>query len=591
MGMSVDAFAAKSSGIGMLGGAFTRMNLGIAGAGLALGAATKEAIDFEAAMGNVATIIDTNVESMDDLKKQVIALSKTTPIAMGDMAEGLYQIRSAGRAASEQMEILDNSNKLAIAGLGTTTESVDMITSAMNVFKKEALTSTVAADVLFKTVQGGKTKVALLAPEFGKTALAASEVGVSFRELMAMTAAVTNTGVQTAEVQTEITGALISLNKRTSEMIDIQEKLSGHVGITGAEFIEFSKTAVGAMEKVNNYATKNRLDLFKIYGRKEGALASIALTKLQNETYKKLFATMNGGETINEAVAKQSQTTAYQMKVFKNNVEALGISVGNVLLPALNSVMKIVTPLVDVFSNFITNHKELIKDVAKLGLAVLGLKAGLITYGFVTTLAVGWTGRFSGALIATESSALGAKAAITVLTAATKKFFFYISAAIAAYEWLNYISDKKTKKDDYIMRQLPKDINKRQFAEKVGINEMKYSDVGRVASDSETHALFYQKEAEYKNLMDLQEMKVQRNKQIADSTEASINDLKLQSLMKSDSSQTARSDSAFQSVGKLGMSMPQQTVKVIIDNRTPNPVSVSNNGNAAKAVTFPSVTV
>lgn len=355
---------------------------------LPLALATHAAVKFEKEMSNISTLVDTSKESMKDMGDQVLSMSKHLPVAIADLTEALYQVRSAGIESSKAMDVLDKSARLGVAGLGTTVEAANMVTSAMNVFKRESLDANTAADVLFKTVAGGKTKVALLAEGFGKSALAASDVGISFRELMAMTAAMTNTGVQTAEAQTGITQALISLNKRTSEMIDIQQKLTGHLGITGMEFIKWAGSGVQAMEKIDKYATANRLDLFKVYGRKEGALADIALTRLQNDTYNKLYATMKGGNSIDEAFAKQLGTTAAQSQLAKNQLEILGIRIGELLLPAIKSIVQAITPVIEGLSNFANRHKTLagfiVKSVAAFGIFALVVGAGALVISTVT---------------------------------------------------------------------------------------------------------------------------------------------------------------------------------------------------------------
>jgi hypothetical protein len=246
-----------------------------------------------------------------------------------------------------------------------------------------------------------------------------------------------------------------------------------------------------------------------------------------------------------------------------------------------------------VFSNFITNHKELIKDVTKLALVFGGLKLSLLGYDFAVALSTTLAGRFNMTLLATKAEAYGAAAGMNILTLATSKFFWYITAAIGAYELLTSITDKQNKKEGYILRNLPKNIDKRQFAMRHGMEQLLpvgTKSSGEKLSSHVSDSLYNSMSENYDKLLQFQKIKIERNKAIADSTENSFQDLQLQGKLKSDSTMQSVNDSAFQSVGKLGMSMPQQTVKVIIDNRTPNPVSVSNNGNAAKPVAFKNVT-
>ena len=391
------------------------------------GMAAKAAMDFEKAMTNVATLVDTKKEGMKEMGDAVLKIAQRMPVAISDLTSALYQIRSAGIGAADAMNVLNESAKLGVAGLGTTKDAADMITSAMNVFKRESLGAAVAADVLFKTVSGGKTKVELLAPEFGKAALAASDVGVSFRELMAMTAAMTNTGVQTAEAQTAITQAMISLNKRTTEMIEIQQKLSGRMGITGMEFINFAGGAVGAMKLIDDYATKNRQDLFKIYGRKEGALADIALTRLQYKTYSELFSTMKGGATINDAFAKQAETASFKWEILKNKLQVIGITVGGSILPAFLQISSVIVYLVEKLQGLIVVGAYVTEFFLVWKVGIIALKGAAIAYNFVMGIAAART----GVLL---TSALTTTAGINGLNIALKL------ASITAMGWISILA-------------------------------------------------------------------------------------------------------------------------------------------------------
>lgn len=90
--------------------------------------------DFEKSMSNIATLVDTSSESMADMSNEVLDISKVTPVALNELTEGLYNVRSAGIDAASSIEVLHKSSKLAVAGLGTTGEAVDIVTSSINAF-------------------------------------------------------------------------------------------------------------------------------------------------------------------------------------------------------------------------------------------------------------------------------------------------------------------------------------------------------------------------------------------------------------------------------------------------------------------------
>ena len=114
-------------------------------------------------MASVSTLVDTTVESMDDMKKEVLDIADRTPVALSELSDALYDVRSAGISAEDAMATLEASAQLATAGLGTTKEAVNLGTSAMNAFAAQGYSADEIMNTLFLTVQKGKTTVSGLA--------------------------------------------------------------------------------------------------------------------------------------------------------------------------------------------------------------------------------------------------------------------------------------------------------------------------------------------------------------------------------------------------------------------------------------------
>jgi len=118
---------------------------------LAMGTAiVKTSMDFEKSMTNISTLIDTNVESMEDMAEGVRQIARKTPVALADLTSALYDVRSAGIAAGDAMSVLEASAKLGVAGLGTTKEATTLMTLAVNNFRDSGLSASEVADIMFK---------------------------------------------------------------------------------------------------------------------------------------------------------------------------------------------------------------------------------------------------------------------------------------------------------------------------------------------------------------------------------------------------------------------------------------------------------
>lgn len=82
------------------------------------------ASSFEKGMSNVATLIDTNTENLGQMSDAVIEIGRRTPVALTDLTQGLFDMRSAGIGAEDAMRLLEGSARLGVAALGTTAETV-----------------------------------------------------------------------------------------------------------------------------------------------------------------------------------------------------------------------------------------------------------------------------------------------------------------------------------------------------------------------------------------------------------------------------------------------------------------------------------
>ena len=110
----------------------------------------KAAADFETSMTNVSTLIDTNVESIDAMGQKVLEIGSRTPVALSDLSGALYDVRSAGIVASDQFNVLEKSAQLGVAGLGSTKEAVDLVTSSINSFNLKAKSKTSYMTIFLK---------------------------------------------------------------------------------------------------------------------------------------------------------------------------------------------------------------------------------------------------------------------------------------------------------------------------------------------------------------------------------------------------------------------------------------------------------
>ena len=324
---------------------------------------------FQQQMSNVSTLIDTNKESMAGMTKEVLALGQQIPVSLNDLASALYDIRSAGISATDAMGVLEGSSKLAVAGLGTTKEAANIVTSAINAFNLKGKDLQDVYGTIFETVKQGKTTVAELAQGFGGVAATVAQAGVSFKEFMSSIAALTTVGVPAAQAYTQIRTALGGLLTQTAQ----GKKLFQELGVDGiGQLIQRSGGLVGAFKALQQAAHGNQTELVKAVGGMEGYNAIVTLATKANASFEQTLKAMSTATNdFNEAYKKQTQTAQSAFILLGNSIKALAISFGSALAPAVTALAHALTDLFKVFTLLPEPIKLIIAAVAGLA-AVAG---------------------------------------------------------------------------------------------------------------------------------------------------------------------------------------------------------------------------
>jgi len=263
--------------------------------------------EFSKAMGEVSTILGEGGVAIGAASEKVRELAASLGVPAPEVAAGMYQTLSAGVTDSAQaMTMLEGATKLGIAGLSTTKEAVDLLTTAFNAYGMEVTESGVAAmnDMIFKTVQLGKTTIPELSASMGQVLPMAAQMGVSIKEVSAAVATLTLSGVNTSEAITQVTAVMTAFLNQGDKYGDL---------MGSAAFA--SKTFQEAITDLMDSVDGNADSLKKMMGRAEGVKAVMALTandgKVLTEQLVKL-GEANG--IVDEGFAKMSETMDRKLK-------------------------------------------------------------------------------------------------------------------------------------------------------------------------------------------------------------------------------------------------------------------------------------
>ncbi|MCR5260645.1 MAG: phage tail tape measure protein [Candidatus Gastranaerophilales bacterium] len=326
----------------------------------------KTAADFEQGMNNVSTLIDTNVESLDDMKKQVLQIGKSSPKAISDLTDGLYSIRSAGISAADQFKVLKGSEMLSVAGLSSTAEAVDIATSAINAFNIKAEDQNKMYDTLFKVVKFGKTNISDFAQGFGSVAGVVSSAGIELDEYSAAVAAMTTTGLKATNAHTQMSAAISSLTRSSKEQTAIFNQLGAK---SFKDLVKKSGGMVNAFKKINDAVKGDEAKMVALMGSVNGYKAVMGLTNTVNGKFVETLNDMRfGSDALSEAYQKQTAGFNNQLAILRNSLQKISIDMGNSLMPVFTKIVD----GVKAFSDVLDKVPQGVKSVTAIGVTSIG---------------------------------------------------------------------------------------------------------------------------------------------------------------------------------------------------------------------------
>jgi TP901 family phage tail tape measure protein len=212
----VAAFSGQTAAHGSaMGSAFNGVRLAAVAAGagaVAFGAVSlRAAADFQEQMAIVNTIAHQTPEELNRTGASIRALAAETGIALPDMTSAFYDLLSAGVPVNQAMSVLRDSTTLAIGGLASTKETVNLLTGAMNSYGLTTKGVTVATDMFALAVQDGKVTANEISNTFANIAPIARVAGLGIDEIAASYATLTAKNVPAAEVTSQLNRAFVEL--------------------------------------------------------------------------------------------------------------------------------------------------------------------------------------------------------------------------------------------------------------------------------------------------------------------------------------------------------------------------------------------
>ncbi|HSH78010.1 MAG TPA: phage tail tape measure protein, partial [Herpetosiphonaceae bacterium] len=235
----------------------------LAAAGI-FAASAKVAADYETALKKVQTVTKATDQETAGLGKQLLALStdqeksRDTAIVLAD---GYYQIASAGYEGAAALDVLTAATKASGAGNTTTALTGKLLTDVLAAYGMQAQDARDVSDTLFRAVQVGSFDFEQLASSIGRVLAPAAATGVELDQVTAALATLTKGAIGPDQAVTYLTSLLFALSK------------------SGVATTLSSRGLLAALKEVEAQTGGNTDALFKLLGNQEAVSASVSLLR------------------------------------------------------------------------------------------------------------------------------------------------------------------------------------------------------------------------------------------------------------------------------------------------------------------------
>lgn len=194
--------------------------------GVMIGQATKKAMDFEAQLSSIKALTGATREEMAQLSALAIKMGADTKYSALEAAQGIEELLKAGMSLQQiKGGGLEAALSLATAGDLALPDAAEIMSTAMNAFRRDGLAASRAADILAGTANASATSVQELRYALQAVSAVAANVGMSFEDTATALGLFANNGLKGSDAGTSLKTMLMNLIPQTKKQIELFREL------------------------------------------------------------------------------------------------------------------------------------------------------------------------------------------------------------------------------------------------------------------------------------------------------------------------------------------------------------------------------
>ena len=343
-----------------------------AGAGAAaLVVPVKLAIDYESALADVNKVVDFDTpQQFKQMGDDIIRLSTKLPMAAKDIAAIVASGGQSGIEKSQLLQFAEDAVKMGVAFDITAEESGQAMAEMRTAFKLSQTEVTALADKI--NYLGNNTPAAAKGiMEIVQRIGPLGEVsGFASGSIAALGATIRGMGVSEEIAATGIKNMMLSLvagETATKSQQAAYSKLGLESSAVAKSMqVDSEKTTLTILKAVSKLDKAEQASTLKqLFGSE--SLGAIAPLLTNMEALEKNLG-MVGDKTkyagsMQKEYEARAATTANTIQLFKNQLSGVAITIGNTLLPTINTMLKSTGSIIEKFQTWASANPELVEKI------------------------------------------------------------------------------------------------------------------------------------------------------------------------------------------------------------------------------------
>jgi TP901 family phage tail tape measure protein len=349
-----------------------------------------QARNIGAGFGQVRTRVDQmthgfmvngkEISGVLDLMNKYPATSQEMSAATYDIFSSMNLERNGIIDVAKGLQLLEDANKIAVAGGGTLEEATQAMITVLNNFDPQLQNTTEQFDTMFDIVRFGRMRLSEFNIMMNKIAPAAADAGNTLEDVGGAMAFLTTVMPSQRMVATGISRLLEALRHpdvvKGLKMFGVEAKdATGKLRPLDKLIVDiadhFPALRTGQMSAADFFREvsaagrggKSKGVIFTQEGRR--ALSQI-VTHLDQYLQRQNQIERNTDE-FNQSLKAQQQALGVQWDVFQNRLRAIAIQIGTDAIPAFAEIGDVISKLVDAWNNLDPAMRQTIVRMAVFG--------------------------------------------------------------------------------------------------------------------------------------------------------------------------------------------------------------------------------